>query len=366
MIHVGCKDAKDASQEASMGETTPENAVTLTEAQFKNANIVTSRLKNVSMGDVITLNGKLETMPEHVISVSSPMSGFVKSIKLMPGMTVQKGQVLIRMEDKEYIQLQHDFLTTKSALAYALKDLERQKELSKNQAVSEKAWQQAEEKWKMLQIQLKSLGEKLKLISINPNTLTSDNMTSQITIFSPISGSVTDIYTNAGKYVNPGDELLKIIGNGHTKLVLKAFEKDINYLVAGQKIMATANDQSDKKISGRIDYIIPSVSSDGYTQVICTLDQMPSGYITGKYIKAEVQAKAISSWAVADEAIVNYEGREYLYWDKGNKTFEMAEVQTGQKNNGLTQIVNFDGFMDKEIVVKGAYTLLMKMKNVAE
>lgn len=44
----------------------------------------------------------------------------------------------------------------------------------------------------------------------------------------------------------------------------------------------------------------------------------------------------------------------------------MLEVSPGQKENDRTQIINYQNFMDKKVVTKGAYTLLMKMKNVAE
>jgi cobalt-zinc-cadmium efflux system membrane fusion protein len=41
-------------------------------------------------------------------------------------------------------------------------------------------------------------------------------------------------------------------------------------------------------------------------------------------------------------------------------------LQPGQKESGKTQIINNQIFTGKKIVTKGAYTLLMKMKNVAE
>ena len=44
----------------------------------------------------------------------------------------------------------------------------------------------------------------------------------------------------------------------------------------------------------------------------------------------------------------------------------MVEIALGHKEGGKVQIINNQIFIDKKIVVKGAYTLLMKMKNVAE
>ena len=51
---------------------------------------------------------------------------------------------------------------------------------------------------------------------------------------------------------------------------------------------------------------------------------------------------------------------------KGNKQYEMTEVGVGNSENGFTEIVSAKDFTNKNIVVKGAYSLLMKMKNTEE
>jgi cobalt-zinc-cadmium efflux system membrane fusion protein len=79
-----------------------------------------------------------------------------------------------------------------------------------------------------------------------------------------------------------------------------------------------------------------------------------------------VEAQNMESWVVPDDAIVNYEGKEYVFVDKGSNSFEMVEVTTGLKENEKVQIINYQILMNKKIVIDGAYTLLMKMKNVAE
>ncbi len=360
-----CKQKVETSAETALAEEM-DSVVQLTDAQLKNAQIYLSLPEKMDIGHVIQLNGKVEVMPENTITVSSPMAGFVRQIKWMPGMKVNKGQTLVRLEEKEYIQLQQDYLSAKNALAFAKLDYDRQSELSRNQAASDKVLQQAEERVRQNQILVKSLGEKLKLIHVNPATLSSDNMTSQIIIGAPTSGTITDVLVNSGKYVQAGEEMIRMIDNTGTKLVLKAFEKDLPYLKAGQKLLAFPNGQSDHKMSGRIDFIVSNIGAQGFTNIICSLENKTSEIMPGMYMNAEVEAQSMESWTVSDEAIVNFEGKEYVFVDKGNQSFEMLEIQPGQKENGKVQIINYQILMNKKIVTKGAYTLLMKMKNVAE
>ena len=148
-----------STEEKTVEATLTTNVASLTDAQLKNAQIQLSLPEKMNIGHVIQLNGKFEVMPENTITVSSPMAGFVRQIKWMPGMKVTKGQTLVRLEEKEYIQLQQDYLSAKNALAFAKLDYDRQSELTKNQAASEKVLQLAEEKVRQNQILVKSLGE---------------------------------------------------------------------------------------------------------------------------------------------------------------------------------------------------------------
>ncbi|MBK7808623.1 MAG: efflux RND transporter periplasmic adaptor subunit [Saprospiraceae bacterium] len=360
-----CKQKEETPAETA-SPVAIESVVQLTDAQLKNAQIQLSLPEKMNIGHVIQLNGKFEVMPENTITVSSPMAGFVRQIKWIPGMKVTKGQTLVRLEEKEYIQLQQDYLSAKNALAFAKLDYDRQSELSKNQAASEKVLQLAEEKVRQNQILVKSLGEKLKLIHINPATLSADNMTSEIIIAASTSGTITDVLVNSGKYVQAGEEMIRMIDNNGVKLVLKAFEKDLPYLKTGQKLLAFPNGRADQKMSGRIDYIVNSIGDHGFTNIICSLENKTSEIMPGMYMNAEVEAQSMESWTVPDEAIVSFEGKEYVFVDKGNQSFELVEIQPGQKENGKVQIINYQILMNKKIVAKGAYTLLMKMKNVAE
>ncbi len=363
-IIYSCKSKEETPTEQAPEALTTSN-VKLTEAQFKNANLQTSEPEKMLIGHKVTLNGKIEVMPEHTITISSPMAGFIKQLKLIPGMNVSKGQTLVRLEDKEFIQLQQDYLSTKNTLYYAKLDLERQAELAKNQAASDKVWQLAEEKVKQTQITLKSLGEKLKFIHINPATLNAENMTSQITISAPSAGTITDVAVNNGTFVQAGDEVVRMLDHTGSRLVLKAFEKDLPFLKKGQKISAYSNTQPNNKIAGEIAYITNQVGQEGFANVICTLSNT-NEWIPGMYLNANIEAQSMESWTLPDEAIISFEGKEYVFVDQGNFNYTMQEVQTGQKESGKVQIINYQIFIGKKMVVKGAYTLLMKMKNVAE
>lgn len=356
----------DKSAEPATQDTEPENKVTLTDSQASNASVQLVTAEMSSLSNTLTIHGKLEVMPENIISVSTPMAGFVRGIRRSSGTTVTKGEELMRLEDTGLIQLQQDYLSSASALNYARKEHIRQKELLESGAGSEKAFLQAEESMNAHLIASRSLAEKLRLLHIEPSTVTPDRIVSSVSVKAPESGTITMVYTNTGKYVQPGDELVRIIDNKGARLVLMAFEKDLPYLAKGQKIIARPMSGGSADRIGKVEQVIGDIDAEGRARIICTLDIPTREQIPGTYYVAQVEASAHKGWTVPDEALVRHEGSVFVFLATANNTYEMIKVEPGEHENGRTQIHNGDFLKDRKLAAKGAYTLLMKMKNVEE
>ena len=84
------------------------------------------------------------------------------------------------------------------------------------------------------------------------------------------------------------------------------------------------------------------------------------------YMNAEVEIKSTKSNAIPEECIVNFESKDYIYLEIAKQKYKMQEIQVGEKENGFVQVLNFENIKSKKIVGKGAYTLLMTMKNKEE
>ncbi|MDQ2753047.1 MAG: efflux transporter periplasmic adaptor subunit, partial [Bacteroidota bacterium] len=133
------EDKQPAAPKDSAG-----NVATLSDLQLKMAGVQTDSLQTKTLSAIVKVNGSIDVPPQNMVSVSVPLGGYLRSTHLLPGMRVQKGQPIAVMEDMQYIQLQQDYLTTKSQLSFDELEYQRQKELNKSKAVSDKIFQQAE------------------------------------------------------------------------------------------------------------------------------------------------------------------------------------------------------------------------------
>jgi cobalt-zinc-cadmium efflux system membrane fusion protein len=363
LLLQSCGDKK--SEETAPQPAALQGTTTLTDAQIKNAGIELGTIQQKEISETLRLNGKIDVPPQNLVSISVPMGGYLKSTKLLEGMYVTKGQVLCVVEDEKYIQLQEDYLLAKSKIGYAKAEFERQRDLNQSKASSDKVYQQSQAEYNSLVIMVQSYGEKLKFAGINPNSVLPKNISKSINVYSPISGYVAKVNVNTGKYVTPSDVLFEIVNPSDIHLALTVFEKDINKLSIGQSLMAYTNSNPEKKYSCKIILIGKDFSDNRKTEIHCHFSAYDKVLLPGMYMNAVIEIKSQLSNVLPEDAVISYENKNYVFIARPNKQYQMEEISIGTTENGFTQILSED-IGSQQIVVKGAYSLLMKMKNVEE
>ncbi|NCI52024.1 efflux RND transporter periplasmic adaptor subunit [Sediminibacterium roseum] len=342
------------------------NTVTLTDAQLQNTGIQTAKLSTQSLSSVLKVSGKVDVPPQNMVSVSVPLGGYLKSTKLLPGTHVVKGEVLAVIEDQQYIQIQQDYLTAKSQFAYNESEYNRQRELNQSKATSDKVFEQTKAAYQSQNVLMKALEEKLKLIGINPAKITANTISRSINIYSPIAGYVSAVNVNIGKYVTPSDVLFELVNPTDIHLALTVFEKDIDKLFIGQKLLAYTNTQPEKKHPSEILLINKDLSAERSTMVHCHFEQYDKTLLPGMFMNADIEVKNNNVKALPEESVVRFANKQYVFIAKSKHQFEMVEIQAGVTEKGFTEIIIDPKHENESFVTKGAYTLLMKMKNTAE
>lgn len=366
LIFASCNNTDDKATEAEIKNT--ETEVVLTDAQFKNANITTGKAEMRNLKYTINVKGKIDVPPQNMVSVSFPLGGYLKSTKLMAGMHIKKGEVIATMEDQQYIQLQQEYLAAKVKGEYLEQEYTRQQELNKSKAASDKIYQQAMADNRSNKILISSLRQKLLLIGINPDNLTETNISRTVNIVAPINGYVSTVNVNVGKYITPADVMFDLVNPEDIHLVLTVFEKDMDKLSIGQKLVAYTNNNPEKKYPCEIILIGKDVGTDRAIQVHCHFDQYDKALVPGMYISADIETSATNSYVVPEDAIVNYDNKQYLFVMVKDKHYAMKEIVAGNTDAGFVAIADARelDLASTTVVTHNAYTLLMKLKNKSE
>jgi cobalt-zinc-cadmium efflux system membrane fusion protein len=373
---ISCKSNKE-SETASEHETLPPNVIEFSAEQYKSAGITLDSIHNKQISNTILVNGFITVPPQSFATVCASYGGYIKNSSLMQGSYVYKGQTLAMIENAEFVDLQQNYLETKSKLYYAETEYNRQKELNSKNANSAKTFQQSELEYKTLKVQLNSLIQKLSILSINYTKLNEDNINSVLPLISPISGYVKTVNINIGKYINSTDILFEIVNTDMLTLELNVFEKDVLNIKEGQKLVFTIPNRPEKEYEAIIIQAGKTLDSDKTSKIYASIPNTSKNLIAGMYINAKIDINNSKGISLPSEAIVQFDEKYYIFAFQENTTengklitlFEAIEIKSGKEDNGFTEIIflkNGNQNINKKYVIKGAYTILSKFKNSGE
>ncbi|MDR2274821.1 MAG: efflux RND transporter periplasmic adaptor subunit [Sphingobacterium sp.] len=366
---ISCTQGEKAENKPTAAPTDSsqlDQNIQLDAKQLSAAGIVvgTPTVENIS--GKITLQGTVAVAPQNTVSLSFPIGGYIKSTSMLPGKPVRKGQVLATIEDLQFIQLQQDYLTAQTNYTLAETEYKRQYELNQSKASSDKVFQQAKAEMDRERILISSLAEKLRLIGIVPQKLTTTNIKKEVPIVSPSDGFITKVNISVGKYTAPTDILFEIVNPSAMYLSLKVFEKDLSKIQVGSTVTAYANSDVDRKIPAAVFLVNRTFDENRMAEVLCHFRQSASILTPGMFMNADLNVDNTKALVVPEEAVVRWQNKYFVFVQQTAGIFKMNEVKLGVQDNGKQQIITENIHPDTVVALKNAFALLMKAQNKAE
>lgn len=342
------------------GEETA-NLVSLSNAQLEVMSIELGAVKEVNLGNALKVNGQLELPPQNKASVSALLGGRVKSVGVIEGDFVKKGQVIARLENPEFIALQQQYLSLKSNLSFLKNDYDRKKSLEADGITSKKALQRAEADYLEGKANLNAIKATLKMLNVNLKSIENGNLSMAIAVISPIKGYVQTVDINIGTYVSPQQQMFDIIDNDFLHLGLNVFEKDINKAKIGQEITFSLTTQTDKIYKAEIFSLGKAFEMDSRSvKVHAKIVGDHTGLLSGMFVDARILLDSKMAAALPNEAFVSEKGLDYVFIQKEKDAddvlLERVQVNKGISDLGFSEVV-FVKVIPKDAVVvtKGAF-----------
>lgn len=389
----GGKKAAETNATAEEGHTEKDNIVEVTPAQYQAVGVKLGAAEMKAISGLLKVNGYIDVPPQNLASVTTQMGGIIKSTPLLQGSTVKKGEVIAVLENQDYVQLQQDYLESKSQLELTDAEYERQQTLASENVNSKKVLQQAKAQYQVAQARESALRQRLQLINIDASSLTPSNIRSRVNVYSPASGYVTKVNVNGGKFVNPNDVMFEIVDGADLHVELNVFEKDAVMVKPGQRVRFTLAGETAEQIA-TVQLVGREIRPDKTVTVHAIADGGSKAFLPGTYLKALIETGETQALALPETAIVDFSGEKYIFvetvaptgehasqekasasGDMGTPVagtekmhyFEMIEIAVGNADGGFVQIeLPQNRNVNGKIVINGAYDLLSKLKNSEE
>lgn len=238
LLLASCDSSNKQTEPARDAQPTETASVMVETADTMQVDGVTSA---TAIANPASFNGTLVTPPNNFATVTLSMGGIVKNLSLLPGTYVNKGTVLGTLENPDFIDLQQAYLDSYAQLEYLEAEYQRQQTLSREAVASQKKFQQSKADYLSMKSRLQASAAQLRLLGVNPETLSSSGIRPYMEVKAPINGYISNVQANLGKYLNVGEPLCDLIDKSQTMVRLTAYEKDLAGMKVGSRVQFRVN-----------------------------------------------------------------------------------------------------------------------------
>ncbi len=359
---------KEETKEEGSEEHVSETTAKLTKEQMETIDIKLGAIEQKELTNAIKANGILTVPNQNKAFVTPLYGGVVRSLNVQPGSFVRQGQSIATIVNPLLLQMQQQVQQLNTQIALAETEVKRQKELVEGNAAPLKKLQQVEAELASLKTQRASMQQQLGAVGA------SQNFSSAVVVRAPISGTVSKVNAQLGSNVDVTTPIAEIVNNSQLHLDLFVYEKDLPKLKANQAIHFTLTNSPGKEYDAQIYSIGTAFESNTKTIPIhAKVMGDKTGLIDGMNITALVSLDKSTVPAVPNDAIVTYQGQDYIFMmhekepndSTDELTFERIPIAKGTSDVGYTEITLLKEIpKDAKIVLSGAYFILAKMTNI--
>ena len=320
--------------------------------------------------------GKISVDEDHSTLVFSPYSGRVTKLLAKPGDTVKAGQPLFIVEAPDMVQAQNDFITAISSLNKSRSALElakiveqQNKTLYDSRAgalrdlqTSQANARAAENDVRSAQTSLEVMRNRLRILGMTDEEIAkfaeTGAVSPQMTIYSPIAGTVIQRKVGPGQYINTSSQNTSasdptfIIGDLSTVwLIAYVRESDAPAVKVGQAVHFTVLAYPDRVFPANISFVATSLDT-GTRRLLVRAAIDNSQHLLRPEMFASVKiltGEGDTGPSVPMDAII-YDGKTAHVWvTREGKSVERRVIKTGLSNGQMVQVI--EGLREGESVV---------------
>ncbi|USD35883.1 MULTISPECIES: efflux RND transporter periplasmic adaptor subunit [Ferrimonas] len=204
------------------------------------------------------------------VSITPQLAGQILSINVESGSEVQKGDVLVQLDDR---LLQANLATSKANLSLAQLEYDRQKRLLKTHSVSQDAVDSALAKLQTSQADVQYILTQIDFMKIK----------------APFHGTVGLRHINIGDFIQPGESLIELQNRDKQYIDFSLPERYIPQIQVGQTVSFNTDAYGSNRYNATVSAIGSSVDDVSRNiDVRATINDSTAQFVAGMYIEAEV------------------------------------------------------------------------------
>ena len=271
--------------------------------------------------------GKVAIDETRIGHVHTKVEGWIDQVFVdFTGKLVKKGQPMLTIYSPDMLASQRELL-----LAAKAKTIMQNSALPSGFDQSESLLQATRRRLELWDLSDAQIGQVLRTGEPIKN----------ITVYSPMTGYITDRKAFPQVKVMPDTDLYTIVDLSRVWVMADVFEYEAPNIHVGETARVSLQALPGKSFSARIDYLQPEV--DPMTRTLKVRLNMENPGLMLKpdmYADVEFRVNTPSKLTVPADAVLNAGERQTVFVDRGNGYFEPRQVKIGEREGDRIQILS--------------------------
>jgi membrane fusion protein, heavy metal efflux system len=297
--------------------------------------------------------------------VVSLVGGILRRVNVELGQGVSRGQTMAVVFSDELAQAQSRYLTAQADLEEHHKHHARTVKLVEIGAASREELEQATTKLRSSESELASQRQRLLLLGLSPQRISSlksaEQVSSEVSLPSPVSGTVIARSANPGEVIQADKEILRIADLSSIWVIGQVYEKDLGLIKVGSGASISSEAYPGRVFRGQVSYVDPTLDPATRTaQVRIELANPGQTLKIGMYVNVAFATLGGTESAVAvvsSSAVQNINNQQVVFVALNEpNVFAMRPVRLGPEANGRYPVLEGISVGDR-IVTEGSFLL---------
>ncbi|PWT90443.1 MAG: hypothetical protein C5B55_09750 [Blastocatellia bacterium] len=297
--------------------------------------------------------------------VISLVGGIVRSVRAELGQNIKRGQPVAVVFSNELADVQSRYVAAVAAFDEHERHHMRTAKLVEIGAASSQELEMASAQYREAESNVANLRQKLLLLGMSTQRIDSLNSNSQIssevTVSSPSSGTLTSRTVNPGEVIEANRELMRVTDLSTVWVVGQVYEKDLATVRVGSGANITSDAYPGRSFRGRVSYVDPKIDTATRTaQVRIELNNPGEILKIGMYVNVAFGATAVAARTTAvvpKDAVQILENQQFVFIPTNNeREFVMRPLRLGPESNGFYPVIEGLAPGDR-VVTEGSFML---------
>jgi len=297
--------------------------------------------------------------------VVSLVGGIVRRVEPELGQNVRRGQQVAVVFSNELADSQSKYLTALAELDEHHRHHARTVKLVEIGAASREELEMANTKLRDAESNVANLRQKLLLLGMSAQRVSSLKSTSQVSsevsVSAPSTGTITSRNVNPGEVIEANKELMRVTDLSSVWVVGQVYEKDLAKIHVGSGSAITSETYPNRTFRGRVSYVDPKIDQATRTaQVRVELANPGQMFKIGMYVNvgfATLGAAEKTMPVVPKDAVQTIGNQQYVFLATENPNdFMLRPVRLGPESNGFYPVregVN----VGERVITQGSFLL---------